>query len=371
MKYKLITLFKSVALMVMAILTIATHGLAATFQGLGYLPNGTAASFASAISADGKVVVGSSWAAPGSMESQSFRWTASNGMTTLDHESGWASMASAVSYDGSVIVGTTGGRLFRWTASAGVTYLDWLPGSFSGEAFSVSGDGSVIVGYSESFQRREAFVWTADEGMSEFEELSGPTVQSEAHDVSSDGRTVVGWRSTDSGRQAFRWTASGGITGLTGGDEQMGEAYATSGDGSVVVGESTCEALYWTVSDGVRSIQVAGRPFSVSAEGNVVVGEGLFGVGCYEAFVWTENLGAKKLNDLLASVMPDGWFLYRATDVAVNGDIVTVVGHGTNPSGKDEAWIATFSVPEPSSILALVSGVSGAICFSVRRRLRS
>lgn len=368
MKYIQTALFKSVALMAVAILTIATYGSAATFQGLGYLPNGTSASYAEAISVDGKVVVGSSWAAPGSMESQPFRWTASDGMTTLAEIGGWA---SAISSDGSVIVGAASGQIFRWTASGGVVGLGGLPGSFYSEVYGISADGSVVVGYSEFSQHREAFIWTADEGMSELEELSGSTEQSEAHDVSSDGRTVVGWRSTDGGRQAFQWTASGGITYLTDGAKPMDAAYATSGDGSVIVGENGCEALYWTASDGVRSIPVAGRPLSVSADGNVVVGEGLFGVGCYEAFVWTESLGAMKLNDMLASVMPDGWFLYRATDLAVNGNIVTVVGHGTNPSGKDEAWVATFSVPESSSVTALLCGMSGTVCFGIRRRLRS
>lgn len=74
---------------------------------------------------------------------------------------------------------------------------------------------------------------------------------------------------------------------------------------------------------------------------------------------------------MLASVMPDGWFLYRATDVAVDGDIVTVVGHGTNPSGKDEAWIATFSVPEPSSMLALTLALLGLGGAPVARQLRT
>ena len=365
MRSTLTALLRSVVLMVMATPTIATPGSTATFQGLGYLPSRTTNSYASAVSADGKVVVGSSWSHTGS---QPFRWTASEGMTMLGESGGWA---NAVSCDGSVIVGTTGSQVFRWTTSKGIAELGGLPGSFFSEAYGVSADGSIIVGYSESSERYEAFIWTADSGMSEFEELSEPIQQSRAYDVSLDGSTVVGWRSTDDGMRAFRWTASGGMTGLADGGEPMIEAYGTSADGSVVVGRSEGEAVRWTASDGTRPIQVYGSPFSISADGSVVVGEGLFSAGCYEAFVWTESLGARRLNDILASVMPDGWFLYRATDLAVNGDIVTVVGHGSNPSGKDEAWIATFPVPEPSSTLALALALFGLGNMPMVGRLRT
>jgi probable HAF family extracellular repeat protein len=362
---------RSVVLTILAASVSVTAGSAATFQGLGYLPNGTAASYASAISADGKVVVGNCWAAPGSMEAQPFRWTASAGMTTVGVESGWASRATAVSYDGSVVVGATDSRLFRWSASEGVIDLGALPGSCAGEAYGVSGDGSVVVGYSESVQGYGAFIWTADQGMSEFDELSDPTESSQACDVSSDGRSVVGWRSTADGMQAFRWTASGGIMDLAGDNWRMDQAYGISGDGSVVVGDAQGTAILWNAIDGIRPIEVNGRAFNISADGSAVVGEGLFGAGCYEAFVWTDSLGVRRLNDILAPVMPHGWSLYRATDVAVNGDLVTVVGHGINPMGRDEAWVTTFAVPEPSSMLALALGLFGLGNVPIVRRVRA
>lgn len=39
--------------------------------------------------------------------------------------------------------------------------------------------------------------------------------QSEAYDVSDDGSVVVGFANSDPGREAFRWTAAGGMVGLS------------------------------------------------------------------------------------------------------------------------------------------------------------
>lgn len=277
--------------------------------------------------------------------------------------------ANAVSSDGSVVVGTAHGQAFRWTASDGVVDIGGLPGSFFTEAYGVSADGSTVVGRSESFQRSEAFRWTAGGGMSQFEELSGADQQSRAYAVSADGSAVVGWRSTSSGMQAFRGTDSGGVGFLPDG-EAMTEAYAVSADGSVVVGRSEIGAVRWTASDGLQPLHVSGSPWSVSPDGSVVVGEGLFGAGHYEAFIWTERLGTQILTDMLGSVVPEGWGLYRATGVAVNGNTVSVVGHGSRPGGADEAWMATFTVPEPSSLLVLGVALLG-FGTVVRRRTRT
>ena len=43
----------------------------------------------------------------------------------------------------------------------------------------------------------------------------------------------------------------------------------------------------------------------------------------------------------------DGWLLREAADISYDG--LTIVGHGYNPNGNIEAWIAT--IPEPSTII--------------------
>ena len=90
---------------------IATAGWSQSLTWLGVLPNGTH-SYASDVSADGSVVVGS------------------------------------VFYDGYDPFGEYYfyGRAFRWTASGGMQNLGTLGGYYS-EAFGVSADGAVVVGW--------------------------------------------------------------------------------------------------------------------------------------------------------------------------------------------------------------------------------
>src|SRR5947209_1349064 len=56
------------------------HGQVASFQGLGFLPNGTSSS-ATGVNADGTVVVGTGTLSSGG--SQAFRWTPATGMVGL------------------------------------------------------------------------------------------------------------------------------------------------------------------------------------------------------------------------------------------------------------------------------------------------
>src|SRR5438093_4900579 len=78
---------------------------AASFQGLGDLPGGIFSSSAFGVSADGKVVVGSSQSSNGL---EAFRWTATNGIVGLGDLPGgnFYSWASGVSSDSTVVVGS-------------------------------------------------------------------------------------------------------------------------------------------------------------------------------------------------------------------------------------------------------------------------
>ena len=72
-------------------------------------------------------------------------------LTWLGTLGGGSSVASAVSADGSVVVGEARNasgllRAFRWTQATGMQDLGTLGGDQS-EAFGVSADGSVVVGY--------------------------------------------------------------------------------------------------------------------------------------------------------------------------------------------------------------------------------
>jgi probable HAF family extracellular repeat protein len=113
------------------------------------------------------------------------------------------------------------------------------PGGGESAAYSVSGDGSVVVGTSSS---GNAFRWTATGGMQDIGTLGG--YGSAAYDVSANGSVVVGDATTGGGlRRAFRWTASTGMqnlsttySGSVGSGSYLVYANAVSADGLHVVG---------------------------------------------------------------------------------------------------------------------------------------
>jgi probable HAF family extracellular repeat protein/predicted outer membrane repeat protein len=338
-----------------------------TFQGLGFLPGGGPDSYAYGVSADGRVVVGSSRS--GTMYKEAFRWTAEEGMTGLGDLPGGGdnSYAQAVSADGSVVVGGSSGEFpnggndlqpFRWTLSGGMVSLGGLSDYWGGLARSVSGDGLVIVGHGYVYEgwqlQPKAFRWTETEGMVALGTLIGGIGRSEAYGVSADGKVIVGNSNSEIPdyyeRQAFIWTALDGMTNL--GDLPNGNgknyARAVSADGSVVVGyawsSNSREAYYWTAEEGMVSLgQLPNGTFArfardVSADGSVIVGEAPYA----KAFIWDKENGARLLQEVLENehgLELTGWKLEQATGVSDNGH--TIVGYGINPNGVTEAWIVT------------------------------
>jgi probable HAF family extracellular repeat protein len=253
-------------------------------------------SYATGISADGSVIVGTSGP-------QAFRWTAGSGMVGLGYLPGdGGSTALAVSGNGLVVVGSSGFQqyvgapgnyqAFRWTAGSGMVGLGHLPGYTNSDALAVSGNGSVVVGrngyqdldYVGAPGKYQAFRWTAGSGMAGLGYLPG-TTNSSANGVSADGSVIVG----TSGIQAFRWTAGSGMVGLgyLPGDNSS-SANGVSGDGSIVVGNGGYgEAFRWTAGSGMQSLWdllvtnglnldpglVPGAS-GISADGNTIVGFG-------------------------------------------------------------------------------------------------
>jgi probable HAF family extracellular repeat protein len=174
-------------------------------------------------------------------------------------------------------------------------------------------------------------------------DLPGSAFYSAAHGVSADGTAAVGYSATDLGWEAFRWTPAGGMVsiGILGGNESY--AFATSANGSVVVGTSDIDdfntiAFRWGPATGLVSLgdfpggQLGSAARAVSADGSVVAGDGQTDLGG-EAFRWTESDGMVSLGDL-----PGGATSSVATGISADGSIV--VGMGAS-SLDTEAFIWT------------------------------
>jgi autotransporter-associated beta strand protein/probable HAF family extracellular repeat protein len=320
------------------------------FQGLGFAPGNTG-SEAWAVNADGSVVVGGSYG--GAANYQAFEWTAATGMVGIDQSSTPSGrvQANGVSDDGSVIVGFDNNGAFRWTAATGA--VDIGPGG----AYDVSGDGAVVVGYSNQTQ---AFRWTASTGMVSLGDLPGYTT-SEAYGTNADGSVVVGG-SGGSTEQAFEWTAATGMVGLgylPGHDHSF--AYGVSADGSVVVGfdwqeqngsQVNDEAFVWTASGGLTAIG-PGLAYRANADGSVVVGYTESQSG-QQAFRWTAATGMQSIQDTLTAdgVNLNGLTLTFATGVSADGQ--TIVGETGG-----EAWIA--NIPLNAFALLDLNGMNRSI----------
>lgn len=317
----------------------------------------------SAISADGKVVVGRGYYQP-LKEYFAVRWTAETGLQSLGYLDGGEidSAAHGVSADGSVVVGysvsVSGREAFRWTARSGMVGLGDLPGGdFESAAWGVSADGSVVVGMSSAggIFGDHAFRWTAATGMVDLGDLAGGSSWSGANATSSDGSVVVGFSDSEAGREAFRWTAAEGMVGL--GDLPGGiyssEAFAVSPDGSVIVGDCTpgggayAEAFLWTAASGMLGLgdlpggDIFSRALDVS-EASYVVG---FGhptqKGDFEAIMWPEGEGLIRVRDYLinhGATGLDEWVLGSAS--AITPDGTAMIG-----GGNHGPWVAYLPRP--------------------------
>ena len=337
---------------------------AAHFRGLGDLPGGPFFSAALGVSADGKVVVGTSRSSNGY---EAFRWTAEAGMQGLGDLPGgtFASQASGVSVDGSVIAGygtrASGNEAFRWTPTNGMVGIGDLPGGiFYSSAWAISGDGNVIVGESSSTVSPtyyEAFRWTAATGMVGLGELPGGRTNSQAFAVSADGSVIVGASGSAAGTtwEAFRWSTTNGMRALgdfTGGPFNS-VAYGISPDGSVIVGRGHTgveASSRWTadagwVHLGFLPCDTWSTAFGASAGGTIIVGSPNQGRGdC--AFIWDADHGIRHLRTVLSNdfgLNVAGWQLTHARAITPDGKII--IGYGTNASGQAEAWIANLNPP--------------------------
>ena len=328
-----------------------------SFRALGDLAGGDFLSRALAVSADGSVIVGLGSGEAGELP---FRWSDADGLLPLALLPGTTSgRANGISGDGLVIVGRCGDRSVRWAAGMPIDLVTFGDGAFS-SANGVSRDGMAIVGnaFNGDFSLPDTwpYRWTASGGSLHLGSGAVTAQNFEGYGAlaaSADGAVIVGNEGTFI-YDAFRWTGSGLVSlGFLPFGPQMplSSATACSANGSILAGWSVSipgrQAFRWMSAEMVGIGDLPGGVFSseangISGDGAIIVGRGSTDAGS-EAFLWSAATGMRSLRAELLSLGTgglDGWILTSATAVSADGR--TIVGYGTNPAGNTEAWSATL-----------------------------
>jgi len=346
--------------------------LLSSFQGIGANTNATA------VSADGSVVVGSV------IHGGPIYWTQSSGPVFLYDSSGSiyppGGVATSVSGNGSVIVGGSfgyqppGDRAFRWANGVAAPILQ-LASAEASSANSVSTDGTIIVGDVDGGGGlKSPYMLTG----ANLEIIPLPAGDYSGNDtiMSANGAVVAGNASVGGSPNELTWQWENGKliqfpdglhTGVGSG------ATAVSPDGSVVVGSIGAQAFEWT--NGLVTTLTwpagynRGSATAVSTDGTTIVGymlpQGGVGGPNRVPFIWTQASGVQNLQQVLISddlgSSLTGWTLTAATAITPDGS--TIVGNGIDRQGNTEGWIATLNIlpPPPLRISVTPNGPSIAI----------
>ena len=207
---------------------------------IGFLPSALSCpsrSNAYDVSGDGETIVGLSW---DGCNGRGFVWDSTNGMQELAPLGNGQNRASAISGDGSQIGGFAQGNFNRTPAR----WLSDTTGSvynmdFVGEMYGFNEDGSLAVGTIDGNGFYEDSL-----GQTFIGNLNGAGWSAIPEDITQDGSVIVGFDVQSLAREAWIWTAADGIVSMNDrlaaqgetGLPQLAVARAVSEDGRVVVG---------------------------------------------------------------------------------------------------------------------------------------
>lgn len=356
----------------------------ASFTPLADLPGGTVSGRGLAINASGDAVVGFSndGADAGALWRNAGAWGAPITLNRLP--SGTAANARGCATSVLVVFGdATDSAGFRqavkWSingSSATISLLGFpLAGGYSGAVFACSADGSVACG-ENIFQPTggggppplpitQAFRWTAA-GMIDLGTLPGVTPfsgqQTRANAMSNDGNTIVGFTQEPNFiSRPCRWIDTT-IDDISDG-QWSGQARGCSPDGQIIVGTRTDAggslAFLWTEAGGRMDLGTIG-----TVDGVTYTVSGLFdishsacracGVNTFSstqlACIWEPGVGWRSVKQVLqdAGINMTGWTLQFANSISDDGQ--TIAGHGVNPSGQTQAWVAFIPLPAAGDV---------------------
>ncbi|WP_353565047.1 hypothetical protein [Haloferula sargassicola] len=272
------------------------------------------------------------------------------------------STALAVSGDGRVVAGRSSTdsqteEAFIWTADEGISSPHAIAssaGSSSLVALSADGSQGVVSRFSEA----AGSVWSSTDGLDDLLPLPSFGFSfSNGFDISSDGGRVVGQSSTQSGVHAALWTPGALTVDLgtlpIGSGDLSSTGYAISGDGTIAVGACTAGsntvAFKWT-DDTMTSLgdlpggDMRSAATGISADGSVIVGwgtdfDGSTGVVFHPG--WPEPVGD----------LDGGETDSQLLDVTADGSMA--VGYGTDDSGRQAViWDPAHGLRRISELLA-------------------
>ncbi len=228
---------------------------------------------ATGISADGGAIIGNSIFF-GNNQAYGFLWTSSGFRTLSSLSGGSGANAAGVSANGLRAVGgsssPSGQRAVRWDISPGTggiaaSSLGTLSGGTYSNATGISLDGLTIVGFGNIDGVTVPWRWTDVDGMVSLG-LPVGAAEARARAVSGNGSVIVGNTNSLALSRAFMWSASTGAVDLnvylpTLGIDLTGwslrAAAGVSGDGRVIVGSG--------VFGGVEQAWVATIPSPTAA----------------------------------------------------------------------------------------------------------
>ncbi len=326
---------------------------------------------------DAGVVVGSQhFSGAGTL---GFRWSSGSGRETLNGLTGSSQFyPRSISADGQWIVGenTSPNVAFRMNSGGAAENLGFGDADLYDQSAGndISNDGKHIGGLLSRVEDGTFRMarWSEGAGWQDLGALAGD-YESVGNAISGDGSIVAGYSVGDR-FTAVKWTSGGGLQALVNpfGIESNSAVIAMASDGSAFVGQANdasgkSQAALWH-DDGTTL--VLSRPvgfdsaaaFGASGDASIIAGTVFIdGVGGDSAAFWTADGTAYNLQAFLESNGIDltGWHLMAVTEVSQNGLYLT--GRGINPSGQMEAFLV--QIPAPAAGLTLLAGL-----VPIRRR---
>jgi uncharacterized membrane protein len=218
--------------------------------------------------------------------------------------------ASAISADGLVVVGNvafpTYASGYRWTRATGVVLLDSLPGDDASLVTQISADSNVVIGSSSlSSASFDPVIWSDGVEPSQTLMTNAWKALSATH-VNADGTVVAGSGTlANDSYSAFRWTkATGPVAIGIASPTDTASVAGISADGTTIVGNSgVSSAFIWTEAGGSKKLATLSGDDGafvqgMSADATTIIGNSLSTAVSSKRVLWRDGAAPVALDPL-------------------------------------------------------------------------